>query len=319
VDARSGDAATDVGRGLEFHLLGKFQVLSAGRPVRALETPSKLQDLLAHLILFSDRPHRRETIAGALWPCADAGNVRKNLRQALWQLQGILDREGTTDAPLLEVDHEWVRLHPRADIRVDVRQLEQAFQRVRGTEGDQLDEPAALALAEVVASYRGELLEGWYYDWCSFERERLKSIYLTILDKLVAYSEARQEWESGLIYGSLILRYDRAHERTHWRMMRLYYLAGDRTAALRQFESCTRALEKELGVAPGQLTVELYEQIRADRSIEDALSTRIPRRQLRMGRLLSHMRQVKRTLAYTEHLVADDIAELEAGLERLES
>jgi hypothetical protein len=46
--------------------------------------------------------------------------------------------------------------------------------------------------------------------------------------------------------------------------MRLYFLSGDRTQALRQYEMCAAALVEELGVAPSKPTVELYERIRAD-------------------------------------------------------
>jgi DNA-binding SARP family transcriptional activator len=85
-----------------------------------------------------------------------------------------------------------------------------------------------------------------------------------MLDKLMEYSESHQEYETGQTYGMRALRYDRARERTHRRMMRLQYLAGDRTAALQQYERCAAALQDELGVQPAQSTVVLYEKIRAD-------------------------------------------------------
>ncbi|NIN69138.1 MAG: hypothetical protein GTO63_31510, partial [Anaerolineae bacterium] len=81
---------------------------------------------------------------------------------------------------------------------------------------------------------------------CLYERERLQNMYLAILDKLVSYSEVQGAYEAGLGYGSRILSYDGARERTHRRLMRLYYLAGDRTAALRQYDSCVEALRREL-------------------------------------------------------------------------
>ena len=72
-------------------------------------------------------------------------------------------------------------------------------------------------------------------------------MYLAMLDKLICYCEAKRKFELGLLYGTLILRYDRAHERTHRRLMNLHYLSGDRTAALRQFERCAAALEEASG------------------------------------------------------------------------
>lgn len=45
---------------------------------------------------------------------------------------------------------------------------------------------------------------------------------------------------------------------------RLHYLNGDRVVALRQYEQCVIALEKELSVWQSKGTVALYEQILAD-------------------------------------------------------
>jgi len=55
--------------------------------------------------------------------------------------------------------------------------------------------------------------------------------------------------------------------------MRLLYLAGDRTGALRQFERCRNALSDELGVAPGQRIRALYERIRADAGVDGPVET----------------------------------------------
>jgi hypothetical protein len=115
-----------------------------------------------------------------------------------------------------------------------------------------------------VGLYQGDLLEGWYQDWCIYERERLQNIYLTMLDKLMGYCEAHHEYDTGVAYGARILLFDRAREHTHRRLMRLQYLGGNRTAALRQYERCVTALDEELSVKPAKSTMALYEQIRAD-------------------------------------------------------
>ncbi len=57
--------------------------------------------------------------------------------------------------------------------------------------------------------------------------------------------------------------------------MRLYYLAGDRTSALRQYQRCTAAIREELDVKPAQRTSALYEQMRAD-NFESVLAKPTP-------------------------------------------
>jgi DNA-binding SARP family transcriptional activator len=87
-------------------------------------------------------------------------------------------------------------------------------------------------------------------------------MYLTILDKLVAYHRERGEYEAGIAFGTLALRSDRARERTHQSLMTLRLLAGDRTGALRQYERCVSALREELDIAPAQETEALLRSIK---------------------------------------------------------
>lgn len=311
MSARGASAANGNQRHpLEIRLLGRFEAFAGGRSLVALQRPGKVQELLSYVLLFHERPHRREVLAEALWAASLGSTSLKKLRQVVWQLQVILESVGWRT--LLEIDQDWIGVRAAPDVRVDVREIEAAYDLVRGLRSEALGDEQIAELRAAVITYRGDLLEGSYGDWCVLERERLKSAYLVILDKLLVWSGSRGEWEDALLYGGRILRYDRAHERTHREMMRMHYLCGDRTAALRQFDACAHALETELGVVPAQQTIELYEYIRADRGLE---AEAVRSRHLHAGRLLSHLRQVKRTLAYTENLVAGDIAEIEAGLD----
>src|SRR5918995_459479 len=70
-------------------------------------------------------------------------------------------------------------------------------------------------------------------------------------------AEAAGDLSDGLWYGEQVLRHDEASERTHRRLMALRYLSGDRTGAMRQYESCARSLAEELDVDPGPATREL--------------------------------------------------------------
>ncbi len=250
-----------------FFLLGRFQVRTEGRTVPGIEG-RKIQDLLGYLLLFHDRDHHREMLADALWAGLETPQARKYLRQALWQLQSTVVRVVSGD-PLLIVEPDWIRVNPDARIWLDIAEFEGAFDAARGVRGRDLSADLADRLRRASALYSGELLEGWYQDWCVFERERFKARYLSMLEKLLEWAVARREVEDALLYGERVLQHDRAHERTHTRMMELHYAAGDRTAALRQYHQCVDILDRELGARPAARTVELYEQIRDDRVRDD--------------------------------------------------
>jgi DNA-binding SARP family transcriptional activator len=259
---------------LSIHLFGKFSVHAEGRSLEGFDA-CKVQELLSYLLVHRERPHTRESLASLLWGETATDKSKKYLRQALWHLQSALEgRSGggaNEEGGLLSAGHDWVRLNTGASaLWLDVEIFERAFARVQGKAGKDLDEESKIIVQEAADLYKGDLLEGWYQDWCMYDRERLQNMYLVMLDKLISYCEAHGDYESGLLYGALILRYDRARERTHRQLMHLLHMSGDRTAALRQYERCVAALRQELDVAPDRRTVALYQQIRLDQLEERA-------------------------------------------------
>ncbi len=252
---------------LSVRLFGKLQVQRSEQIVLDLGS-NKVQELFAYLLLHRQRYHSREVLASLLWGDSTTAQSKRYLRNAFWQLQSVLDSgaEAKNDGVLL-VDPDWVRLNLEADLWLDVAEFERAFALVQGVPGEELNAQSVQAAQGAIQLYRGDLLEGWYQDWCLFERERLQSMYLSMLGKLMAYCEVYGKYEAGLAYGVCVLRYDVAYERTHRRLMRLHYLAGNRTAALRQYERCVAALCKELDVGPSERTVALYEQIRSGQPV----------------------------------------------------
>lgn len=245
---------------IHISLFGKLRVESADRVARTIE-PRRAEELLCYLLLYRDRLHEREKVATLLWPDASPDHSKRYLRQTLWQLQSTLNDDPTSACQLLTVDHARIGINPRADYWLDIALFEQTFVAVEDKPGRAFCEQQADGVHRAVQLYKGELLEGWYQDWCIYERERFQTMYMALLDKLLTYSEAHAEYEAGLDYGAQILRYDRARERTHRQLMRLHYLAGNRTAAIHQYESCVAALRAELDVPPAQSTIALYEQI----------------------------------------------------------
>jgi DNA-binding SARP family transcriptional activator len=145
-------------------------------------------------------------------------------------------------------------------------------------------------------------------------------MFLMMLDKLMAYSEAAGRYENGISYGARILGCDRAREHTHRRLMRIFYLSGDRTSALRQYDRCVTALREELGVKPARKTTALLDQIRDDRveTVDPQLASATPHEppasQIREA--LGCLRQVKSALVDFHRQIKHDIQSLEVLLKR---
>lgn len=259
---------------MRFSLFGKLCTQIDGHEVAGLES-RKLQELLCYLLVHRERPHGREALASLLWAEATTAQSRKNLRQTLWQLQSLLaTQQSGTPLPVVMADGEWIGVDLPANIWLDVAEFEGAFDAVRATPGAGLTSEQAGRLRTAVELYKGDLLEGWYQDWCVYERERLQTIVFAMLDRLMNDCEVQGDYEAGIFYGLRVLRYDRARESTHRRLMGFYALRGDRTGALRQYQTCVQALAEELDVKPAARTEALYQQIGADRFAPTAATMR---------------------------------------------
>ena len=248
---------------ISIRIFGKLSVQQGGRTLEGLHAGKPLE-LFCYLLLHRDRFHSREALASLLWGNFTTAQSKKYLRQVLWQLQTIF-YNGAGPSDVLLVTRDSVRFNSESGAWLDVAVFEKAYEEMQGVPSTNLNAAQAQILTEAADLYQGDLLEGWYQDWCLFERERLQNIYLAILGKLMCYCEKRGEYEAGLEFGERSLRFDRAHERTHQEMMRLHYLGGNRAGALRQYMRCEAALWEELEVKPAARTLQLLGEIRADR------------------------------------------------------
>ena len=120
-------------------------------------------------------------------------------------------------------------------------------------------------LEEAVALYRDDFLAGFHLrdspefdDWRFFQAEGLRRELAGALDRLVAAHGRSGAYEVAIAHARRRLALDPLHEPAHRALMQLYEWAGQRAAALRQYQRCARVLQDELGVAPQPETTALY-------------------------------------------------------------
>ena len=74
---------------LEIRVLGQFERRRDGAVVQLPSRPA--QSLLAYLVLTARTAHRREKVAGLLWPDSDEDNARNSLRHGLWRIRKAIE------------------------------------------------------------------------------------------------------------------------------------------------------------------------------------------------------------------------------------
>jgi DNA-binding SARP family transcriptional activator len=247
---------------LTIALLGTFQVSLNGSLVVSFES-DKERALLAYLALEPDRPHRREMLAGLLWPDFSERAARTNLRHALANLRRAIG-DHLTMPPFLLTTPQTIQFNIDSDHWLDVAILQQSLK------GDYGIEPEFERLKEAVGLYRGPFLEGFsisdsvsFEAWVSLKRDELTHDVLTALHQLVDYYQYQQAYEPALRYAWRSVELAPWQEEGYRQLMTLLTLSGQRSEALRQYERCRVALAEELGVDPALETEQLYEQIQS--------------------------------------------------------
>src|SRR5687767_14124072 len=228
---------------LHIQLLGGFRALLDGQETPALAKQPRRAALLAYLALERDVP--RERVMALLWPEADNERGRHSLNQAIYFLRRIIGAD-------------WVEL--RGDrlivapwVTTDAQQFEHAV-----STGDHAD---ALDL------YHGSLLGGAslaataeFDMWADARRAAIDRLHRRARRQHIAALVQAERTHEALQSAEEWARLDPLEDEAHHRYIELLASAGQRGAALRQFDLYRRLLA-EHDPKPLDDTVALVEQL----------------------------------------------------------
>lgn len=280
--------------------MGGLQFSQHGKPLSGLISATA-SALLAYLVV-SGRTHSQTHLAHLFWGDLSNGDAKKHLHRVLHNLRKLLglhlivSREGVafnTSAPYwCDVEHfervltrDWLHdispqpsllgtrapaaLPPEADL---VLRNGGYVGNVGFASPSRNDAQRLAPITDAVELYRGEFLAGLHiagsadFDaWLNQTREHLQQLALAALTKLVLHYGEHGESGRGaaLRYARRIIAIDPLCEEAYREVMMLLAKGGQHSAALAQYETCCRVLQRDLGRAPSRETTLLYERIRA--------------------------------------------------------
>ncbi len=245
---------------LQIRLLGQFALQLNGTAVEMAARPA--QSLLAYLVLHPVA-HRRERLAGLLWPDSSETNARRNLRQALWQIRRALG-EGV-DTRLL-VGEMTLAFNTDSAYWLDVEEIAQPL----------AETTTADDLMRIVAAYAGELLPGFYDEWVLLERDRLHAQFERKLNLLLERLGEARRWTEVLHWGERWIAFGYTPEPAYRALMLAHAGLGDTSNMADVYQRCVDGLERDLGVEPSAQTRLLYERLRSGESVLPPLPARSP-------------------------------------------
>jgi WD40 repeat protein/DNA-binding SARP family transcriptional activator len=229
---------------LQIRLLGQFDIRLDGK--RIVIASRAGQSLLAYLALTAGTPHRREKLAGTLWPDSSEENARKNLRQELWRIRKAIPAQNLPEADdYLIADEYTLTFNRDADYWLDVSILEKS-------------DPDIQSLTSSLSLYQGELLPGFYDDWVVLERERLQTLFESKMEQLVEKLVESERWTAVQEQCERWLSLGFVSESAYRALMLSYNARGDMAKVSTIYQRCVEDLQDHFGVEPSAETHALF-------------------------------------------------------------
>jgi TolB-like protein/DNA-binding SARP family transcriptional activator len=232
---------------------------SLSRDGRALTGPATQRHRLALLTLLAtsrSRPQSRDKLVGWLWPERDVEHARNLLNQSVHAL-----RRAVGEAGIISVSDElWL---DSAAIACDALAFEDAY--------------AAGDFERGLELYTGPFMDGFHLPgapdfehWADGERDRLRRLFASGLERLAEEAEERGEWASAVGRWRCLVAEDPYNGRVTLRLMRALEEVGDRAGALQQARLHTLLLQQEFDAEPDPEVAALADRLRTSPRIADA-------------------------------------------------
>jgi len=241
---------------LKILALGEPTILIDEDPIMHWRRPRAME--LFFLLLDSGRPLRKEQIITALWSETD-DHINQTLHSTIHYLRKslgeacIASRSGTYWLDLVSLYGE--------EVWYDVAAFQKHDARAKEALVANDDATARTELLAMVELYRGDYLQSFYSDWCTYQRDKLRLAYLDARQQLALIAWRREQFDESATHWLHILEVDNCLEDAHYGLMRCYVRQGKRGLALRQYQRCVEVLQRELAVNPGPAIQNLFRHL----------------------------------------------------------
>ncbi|MGH2509787.1 MAG: BTAD domain-containing putative transcriptional regulator, partial [Ktedonobacteraceae bacterium] len=231
---------------LTIRAFGEPTVLLDNQPIKRWRMARAME--LFFFLLNANAPLSKERIITELWPEFD-DHINQTFHSTLHQLRKLLGESCLVfhpngynlDLATCYGENIWYDVQEFQKQHIEA---EQALTRK--------DDPAARkAFLYMVELYQGDYGRPFSNDWCIFRRDELSTTYLEAQRQLAQIAWRGQAYDESIRHWRHILNIDNCQEEAHYNIMQCYVRQSKRSAALRQYQSCKKILQEELGIEPG--------------------------------------------------------------------
>ncbi len=204
------------------------------------------------------RVHLREQLVDTLWPDVSLSVGLNRLSQALAWLRSQTEKRFDFNDKFLISDRQFVGFNDSL-ISSDVEDFELAAQTAMNKKNG-LYSIENIQIAEQL--YKGELLAGYYEDWILRERDRLLTVYLTLLHHLIQYSNQVSDYDKAVEYARKAVVVDPLEEQHYVDLIKLHIEHKQELNAKRCFHDLEEMLKEKLDQVPAMSYEEIVLEVK---------------------------------------------------------
>ncbi|MFN8442877.1 MAG: BTAD domain-containing putative transcriptional regulator [Caldilineaceae bacterium] len=246
---------------LEIYLLGAPR-LCWDRSL--ISIPRRQVRALLYRLAAEMEPISREHLCWLFWPDATQCEAHRNLSHLLTHLRHFLPLDlvlaCNDDAISLVPQYTW------SDSAAFLGLMSRRQNVITTSEAE-----------EAISLYHGPFLDSFvldssseYENWIVMQRSLLERHYLTALSLLAEKEKEKRHYPVAISYLQRSLAVDPLDESTHRELMEIYAAAGNRVAALREFDDYSDTLRREMAMEPLPETQALIRQLCNGYRMEEA-------------------------------------------------
>ncbi len=244
--------------------LGGFKAMRGRVPVCDSEWKSKRAKAFVKLLVARDGYSvPREQVAEMLWPDTDPDELGRTFNSMLHRVRKVLEPKhipGNAGSCILHEDGV-IKLN-KDMVWTDVGQLISHLDATDRLKSGRKSENVLEEYEKAFALYEGDFLpEDLYSDWASSTRDRLRVRYLRALEDAAGIAETSGDHDRALRFYEKMFSADPCNEKACCWLMTRYQSDAQRGKAIRTYERCERAMNRDLDLEPDDQTKQLYRRI----------------------------------------------------------
>lgn len=234
---------------IEVRTLGDFQLKKDNIPIEFHgKAQKKPLEMLQVIITLGGYNIREDKINNLLWPDSDGDNAHISFATTLHRLRKLIGTKA------IQVQQSTISINPRM-FWVDSWEFERRANHLLQTKTKKGD------ISSILKLYKGNFLTGENSNWALFYNERLRKLYIDLVNQTADDLSISSEYDHALLLYQDALHIDPLVESFYQGIMNCYLKKGHLSDGLKAYNVCHKVLNTELGIGPSNKTELLKKEL----------------------------------------------------------